>query len=302
MERFIALFQSKREISLLFVGLDGSGKTTLLNRLAGLPVTNSISTVGLNTINIRKGRYDISLLDLGGSESIRDLWEKFYAEAHGIIFVLDSGNLFRILEAKDALQKLINNKMIKDKPILIYANKKDLAESMTMIQINKWFEIEDLLKDQLFHVVRVSAMKNRSVNKGIKWLLKSIGKRYKDLQNKVEKDIEEEKRNRKNEIAEKQSKTKENKQKSRKIEDNVNYKSILKISRSEERAEGFFRSRILKIQGTNDTVKKPKKKRKKRRNRNRISPINDSEVKNSAVLPSHSNPNLSTVYVNHNVQ
>ena len=65
------------------------------------------------------GRYDISLLDLGGSESIRDLWEKFYAEAHGIIFVLDSGNLFRILEAKDALQKLINNKMIKDKPILM---------------------------------------------------------------------------------------------------------------------------------------------------------------------------------------
>ena len=61
----------------------------------------------------------------------------------------------------------------------------------------------------IYKKVRVSAMKNRSVNKGIKWLLKSIGKRYKDLQNKVEKDIEEEKRNRKNEIAEKQSKTKE---------------------------------------------------------------------------------------------
>ena len=65
------------------------------------------------------GRYDINFFDLGGEKSIRDIWKSYNAEAHGIVFVLDSTRPFRLLEAKSALQELLNDDNLKNKPILM---------------------------------------------------------------------------------------------------------------------------------------------------------------------------------------
>lgn len=56
-----------RELQCCLVGLGGAGKTTLTNALVGDPDhDNTIPTIGFNVRNVRKGRVDLHLWDLGG--------------------------------------------------------------------------------------------------------------------------------------------------------------------------------------------------------------------------------------------
>ena len=40
--------------------------------------------------------------DLGGQEELQSLWDKYYAESHGIIYVIDSADTERLQESKGA--------------------------------------------------------------------------------------------------------------------------------------------------------------------------------------------------------
>jgi len=45
--------------------------------------------------------------DLGGQEELQSLWDKYYAESHGIIYLIDSADKNRIEESKLAYGKTI---------------------------------------------------------------------------------------------------------------------------------------------------------------------------------------------------
>ena len=64
-------------------------------------------------------RYDTNLFDFCGEKSPKDIWKSFNAEAHGIVFVLDSTKPFKLLEVKSVLQELLNDDNLKNKPILM---------------------------------------------------------------------------------------------------------------------------------------------------------------------------------------
>lgn len=40
--------------------------------------------------------------DLGGQEELQSLWDKYYAESHGLIYVVDSVDKDRLQESKTA--------------------------------------------------------------------------------------------------------------------------------------------------------------------------------------------------------
>ena len=40
--------------------------------------------------------------DLGGQEDLQSLWDKYYAESHGIIYIIDSADKERLNESKAA--------------------------------------------------------------------------------------------------------------------------------------------------------------------------------------------------------
>lgn len=40
--------------------------------------------------------------DLGGQEELQSLWDKYYAECHGVIYVIDSTDEERLSESKEA--------------------------------------------------------------------------------------------------------------------------------------------------------------------------------------------------------
>ncbi|OTF72923.1 ADP-ribosylation factor-like protein 13B-like protein [Euroglyphus maynei] len=80
-----------------------------------------VSTIGFSKyeLRLRQNRFKIILYDVGGSVRIRSIWHNYYSLVHGIIFVIDSADLDRILEVKQLLQELASNPLILGKPILM---------------------------------------------------------------------------------------------------------------------------------------------------------------------------------------
>ncbi len=104
----------KEELHLLIVGLDRAGKTTLLERLktlftdiSGLDPAQILPTVGLNIARFEVGGTPLVLWDLGGQAQLRSIWDKYFAEAHALVYVVDAADVDRIPEAKAVMDKAL---------------------------------------------------------------------------------------------------------------------------------------------------------------------------------------------------
>ena len=69
---------------------------------------------------------------MSGQGKYRDLWQQYYDQCEGIVFVIDSADELRIKVAKNELDLVLADKTIESKaiPILVYANKMDLDTAM----------------------------------------------------------------------------------------------------------------------------------------------------------------------------
>eukprot|EP00795_Rhopilema_esculentum_P007537 gene7537-13320_t len=130
----------KDEYCVLILGLDNAGKTTLLENIKrkfalnykGIPFDKIHPTVGMNV-----GRIDIEGIrlifwDLGGQQDLQSLWDKYYTDAHGVMYIVDSSDKTRIDESMAILESTFIHDNLDGIPLLLLANKqdkdKDIAE------------------------------------------------------------------------------------------------------------------------------------------------------------------------------
>ena len=96
---------SKKEYSILIIGLDNAGKTTILENLKYIynntKIQNTIPTIGLNICRISTSNSVYRIWDLGGSESLIPLWKNYFNDANAIIFVIDSTDSDRLTANKE---------------------------------------------------------------------------------------------------------------------------------------------------------------------------------------------------------
>mmetsp|Transcript_6587 Transcript_6587/g.16706 ORF Transcript_6587/g.16706 Transcript_6587/m.16706 type:complete len:192 (-) Transcript_6587:203-778(-) len=130
---FWKIFFAKVEVQVLILGLDHAGKTTLLeqmkglfNKQQGIPPERIPPTIGLNIGKMDVGTCRVIFWDLGGQVRMRSIWEKYYAEAHGMVFVIDSADVGRMEEAKLAFDAVREHEELRGIPVLLLANKQDL--------------------------------------------------------------------------------------------------------------------------------------------------------------------------------
>lgn len=64
--------------------------------------------------------------DVGGQDKIRPLWRHYFQNTQGIIFVVDSNDRDRIVEAREELQRMLNEDELREAILLVFANKQDL--------------------------------------------------------------------------------------------------------------------------------------------------------------------------------
>lgn len=88
------------------------------------PIDSTVPTLGFSShsapvLNSNLKNVKVDLLDLGGSESMRPLWANYFSTAHGFIFLLDSSNEQRLPELKQAMENVLGNVHVQEKPILL---------------------------------------------------------------------------------------------------------------------------------------------------------------------------------------
>lgn len=77
--------------------------------------------------------------DVGGQDKIRPLWRHYFQNTQGIIFVVDSNDRDRVVEAREELQRMLNEDELRDAILLVFANKQDLPVSIMRVEASKQF-------------------------------------------------------------------------------------------------------------------------------------------------------------------
>lgn len=170
---------SKAELHILIVGLDDAGKTTLLEQLKGIygkkpgiPLDKIPPTVGLNIARVDIRRSRIIFWDLGGQERLRTIWNKYYSESHGLVFVVDSANENRFEEAKATLHTLAEHPELQGIPLLVLANKMDLEAARSVRAIRTFLEVDRLDMEVATHAI--SALTCQGIEPAMTWLVDSV--------------------------------------------------------------------------------------------------------------------------------
>ncbi|CAG2175448.1 unnamed protein product, partial [Oppiella nova] len=161
----------KREANILVVGLDNSGKTTIMNHFKPPEEKTSeiVPTVGFNVEKFKIKNLTFTAFDMSGQGRYRNLWEHYYKGVEGIIFVIDSSDSLRLVVAKDELEMMLKHTDISSKPsipILFFANKMDLKESLSSVKISQTLGL-DQFKNKAWHIQASNAMTGEGLMDGV---------------------------------------------------------------------------------------------------------------------------------------
>uniref|UniRef100_A0A7C8YYY3 ADP-ribosylation factor n=1 Tax=Opuntia streptacantha TaxID=393608 RepID=A0A7C8YYY3_OPUST len=171
--RLIKRLLSKRQIRLLMVGLDASGKTTILYKLKLGEVVRTVPTIGFNVETVEYKNISFAVWDIGGQEKIRALWKHYFLNTKGLIFVVDSSDRGRIVEARNQLHQILGENELRDAAILVFANKQDLPNAMSSSEVAHKLGLH-LLRDHLWYIQSTSAISGCGLYEGLDWLSKSL--------------------------------------------------------------------------------------------------------------------------------
>jgi ADP-ribosylation factor-like protein 6 len=87
------------QCSIPVVGLDGSGKSTLINHTkpsAQQRPGELVPTVGCSVEEIKRGNLHLTVFDMAGGSNYRNMWANHFAEADGVVYVIDSADVMRM--------------------------------------------------------------------------------------------------------------------------------------------------------------------------------------------------------------
>ncbi|XP_047042697.1 ADP-ribosylation factor-like protein 1 [Lolium rigidum] len=74
---------------------------------------------------------------------LRTIWEKYYDEAHAIVYVIDSASASTFEDAKSALEKALRHEDLQEAPLLIFANKQDLPAAVTEEELDRHLHLKE---------------------------------------------------------------------------------------------------------------------------------------------------------------
>ena len=86
----------------------------------------TLCSSGFNVETVEYKNIQFTVWDVGGQDKIRPLWRHYFQNTQGIIFVVDSNDRDRVVEAREELQRMLNEDELRDALLLVFANKQDL--------------------------------------------------------------------------------------------------------------------------------------------------------------------------------
>merc|ERR1712232_1459289 len=99
-------------------GCDNAGKTTLLYMLKEGRMTTALPTAHAHSEDLVIRNINFKTFDLGGHETARRIWKDYLHGIDAIFFIVDAADRTRFAEAKEELQRLLEDPTLNHVPII----------------------------------------------------------------------------------------------------------------------------------------------------------------------------------------
>ena len=123
------------QISML--GLGGGGKSSIIKALQGDFDPKIKPSLGFKPVSMQlRENASVTFYDLGGGKKIREIWENYHHDVHGVVYVFDaslSGDA--MAESVSYFQTTVAHEFLAGKPLLVLANKADVAGATTAAEL-----------------------------------------------------------------------------------------------------------------------------------------------------------------------
>merc|ERR1711912_183099 len=173
--RLFSKLIGKQEVRILMVGLDAAGKTTILYKLKLGEIVTTIPTIGFNVETVEYKNISFTVWDVGGQDKIRPLWRHYYQNTQGIIFVVDCNDRERVGEAREELNRMLNEDELRDAVLLVLSNKSALPQAMSAAETADKLGLHSLRNRQWF-IQATCATNGEGLYEGLDWLSNTISK------------------------------------------------------------------------------------------------------------------------------
>ncbi|XP_068507101.1 ADP-ribosylation factor 4-like [Syngnathus scovelli] len=165
----------KKQMRILMVGLDAAGKTTILYKLKLGEIVTTIPTIGFNVETVEYKNISFTVWDVGGQDKIRPLWRHYFQNTQGLIFVVDSNDRERVAEAAEELSKMLGEQELKDAVLLVFANKQDLPNALSINELTEKLALNKL-RNKEWHLQPTCAIQGNGLYDGLDWLSAELSK------------------------------------------------------------------------------------------------------------------------------
>ena len=157
----------------VLVGIDGAGKTTLLQRLRLGHTVTPLPTVGCQEVALASAALGpLLLVDVPGQNMLRPLWRHHFDGVAGICFVIDAADSDERLEqAADELHKVLDAFELACVPLVVCANKQDLAGARGADALRSRLALDGLAVARVWKVAQCTATTGDGVQEALAWLL-----------------------------------------------------------------------------------------------------------------------------------
>lgn len=168
---------------------------------SALTLTRWHSRTGFNVETVEYKNISFTVWDVGGQDKIRPLWRhckwthrpcrsdamRFlklpradlifffffrcadFQNTQGIIFVVDSNDRDRVNEAREELQRMLNEDELRDAILLVFANKQDLPNAMNAAEITDKLGLHSLRQRQ-WYIQSTCATSGDGLYEGLEWV------------------------------------------------------------------------------------------------------------------------------------
>lgn len=161
---------------ILFLGLDNAGKTTIVKKINGEDVLSISPTLGFNIKTFVHGKYTLNIWDVGGQRTLRPYWRNYFEQTDAIVWVVDSGDRLRMQDCREELHALLLEERLAGASLLVFANKQDLAGSMSEQEICQALDLLSI-KMHRWKILPCSAMTGENLVQGLDWVVNDIAGR-----------------------------------------------------------------------------------------------------------------------------
>ncbi|XP_038068546.1 E3 ubiquitin-protein ligase TRIM23-like [Patiria miniata] len=164
----------KMEMRVVVLGLDNAGKTTILFKLKQNEFIQTIPTIGFNVETVEYKNVKFTIWDVGGDTKLRPLWKHYYFNTQALLFVIDSTDADRLDEVYDELAVLMSEKQLKDSLLLIFANKQDSPQALSVDTLAERLGLHKLCCGRNWCIQPSDAQTGAGLLEGLDWLSRQL--------------------------------------------------------------------------------------------------------------------------------